>query len=110
MDPRHNGGPPLEDALTLQEAQTLPDIQLRPSYVQRYAGAGSPLRPIVGLGRHGSFGQWTLLKCGHWREIRDYNIAPALGRNRPKASRCGCCRLGYLPTPEDKARAEELTA
>jgi hypothetical protein len=95
--------------LTLEEAQQLECVQLRPSHVQRHCGAGSPMRPIVGVGRLGPIGTWVLLDCGHWREIRDYNIAPMLGRKRPVQARCGCCRLNYLPRPSDLVRVAELT-
>lgn len=105
----HNGGPALE-ALTLDEAQELDRVQLRPSHVQRHAGAGSPLRAIVAIGRPGPIGRWTLLACGHWREIRDFDIMPAMGRRRPISARCGCCRLGYLPAPADLAAARSMEA
>jgi hypothetical protein len=102
----HNNGPPLDDGpLTMDEAQKLRSVDLRPSMVQRYAGRGSPLRPIVALGQLGPLGRWALLSCGHWREIRDYDLIPIRrdGRKQPTKARCGCCRLGYLPDPADLA-------
>jgi hypothetical protein len=96
----HNAGPPLDEGLSLAEAQALPKVQLRPSHVQRHCGPGSPLRPIVGVGEHG----WVLLGCGHWRQIRDWGITPPA--ERPRQSRCGCCRLGYQAHPADKRTAE----
>ena len=94
--------------MTLEEAQQLDRLELRPSHVQRYAGAGSPMRRIVGVAGQGCVGTYVLLSCGHWREIRDYLIMPAMGRKRPTSARCGCCRLGYLPRPADTARVAEL--
>jgi hypothetical protein len=96
--------------LTLEEAQELDRLELRPSHVQRYAGAGSPMRAIVGVGGLSCFGTATLLECGHWREIRDYALMPLMGRKRPTKARCGCCRLGYLPRPSDTVRVAELVA
>jgi hypothetical protein len=96
--------------LTLDEAQALPTVQLRPSHVQRYAGAGAPLRRIVGVCGHGAIGRVVLLACGHHREIRDWTIMPLMGRERPVQARCGCCRLGYLPDPDALRRAHQLIA
>jgi hypothetical protein len=90
----HNQGPPL-GGLSLDEAQELADVRLRPSYVQRYAGPGSPLRSIVAVRSGDSFGRWVSLSCGHMRAIRDWDLMPVMGRKRPSAARCGCCRLGY---------------
>jgi hypothetical protein len=58
---------------------------------QMYSGRTAPLRLIVGVGDQGVVGQWVLLECGHWRQIRDYNIMPAMGRKRPVRARCGPC-------------------
>jgi hypothetical protein len=63
--------------------------------LQRYPGPGAPLRTIMRLGPCGAFGRWVLLECKHWREIRDYEILPILGRKRPTRSRCGLCANGY---------------
>lgn len=94
--------------LRLAEAQALPDFKLRPSHVQRHCGSKSPLRRIVGVGKLGVIGRWALLDCGHWREIRDYDLQPALGRKIPRRAACGCCRLNYQPEALDKAHAEML--
>ena len=104
----HNNGPEICDGLTLDEAQALEVVQLRPSYVQRYAGPGAPLREIVGVAGYGSFGRWVLLECGHYREIRDYGMQALTGKKVPTKSRCGCCRLNYAPRAADVAKAEEL--
>jgi hypothetical protein len=104
----HNGGPQL-GGLSLAEAQERPEVHLRPSHLQRYAGQGAPMRRIVGVGDgHGAIGQPVLLACGHWREIRDWAIMPLMGRKRPTQARCGCCRLGYLPSASGVARVAEL--
>ena len=106
--PGHNGGPPIDDLVSIDEAQQRADVQRRPSYLQRYAGAGAPLMSIVGLGRQGCLGRWVLLRCGHWREIRDYDLLPALGRSRPQHARCGLCRERIAPAAADLAEAERL--
>lgn len=111
----HNGGPALCEALTLAEAQELPQVSLRPSYVQRYSGPGAPLRAIVGLGGYGAIGRWVLLACGHWRESRGHGadgLAAYLnnGKAYPKSARCGCCRLGYLPNAKDVEQVARLAA
>lgn len=85
---------PRRNSLTLAEAQALPSIRKRPSYLQRYPGPNAPLREIVHVGHLGSFGRWVLLECDHWREIRDYDLLPLMGRPKPKKSRCGLCRDG----------------
>jgi hypothetical protein len=101
----HNGGPKIVDRLTLAEAQELPDVDRRPSHVQRYSGKGSPLRAIVALGAYGSVGRFVLMECGHWKDSRAYGAdgfwAVSVGRKLPTKTRCGCCRLGYLPSPVD---------
>jgi hypothetical protein len=108
----HNGGPLLSEKIgpwrTQDEAQADPDVRRRPSYLQRNAGPGAPLRNIVGLGGLGVIGRWTLLECGHWREIRDYDLAPILGRKRPTKARCGCCRDRIEPRPDDAAKAAQF--
>ena len=106
-------GPPPKGAtpepnMTLEEAQEIKPFQLKPSFVQRYCGPGSPKWHIVGIGEAGQLGRWVLLSCGHWRELRDYDVQPALGRKRPRRAGCGCCRLGYVPNPADLVRAQEL--
>jgi hypothetical protein len=63
----------------------------------RHAGAGAPLRAITGLGGAGPVGRLVKLACGHWREIRDYDLMPLLGRKRPVRARCGLCREGIEP-------------
>lgn len=105
----HNGGPQL-DALTLAEAQELETVRLRPSYVERYCGPGSPARRIVGVAGCGPVGRRVLLECGHMREIRDYDFMPLLKRKQPTSARCGCCRLNYLAEPARLAEAERLRA
>ena len=105
----HNGGPPLEDLVTLEQAQQHPQVQRRPSYLQRYAGPGAPLVDIVGLGGLGVFGRWVLLRCGHWREIRDYDLLPLLGRAHPVRARCGLCREGIAPAAADLETALRLS-
>ena len=62
--------------------------------LQRYPGRSAPLQAIVGLGDTGALGRWVLLECRHWREIRDYDLLPALGRRRPVHARCGLCAEG----------------
>ena len=58
---------------------------------QIYSGPSAPLREIVGVGDLGAVGQWVLLACTHWKQIRDYHIMPAMGRRRPLRARCGLC-------------------
>lgn len=97
--------------LTLDQAQELDDVFLRPSHVQRYAGRDSPLQKVVGIGGHGPVGRLLLLGCGHWREIRDWDLGRLVG-NKPeqRQARCGLCRLGYEPEPPDLARATALSS
>lgn len=104
----HNQGPPLTDGLTLDEAQELPQVHLRPSHVQRYCGKKSPLRRIVGCGGHGIVGFMVLLECGHWRDVFNLDIRIMLGQRRPESARCGLCRLGYVPDGNDKQNADAL--
>lgn len=106
----YNGGPPLDGGgLSLDAAQELAAVYLRPSHVQRHCGSGSPARKIVYHGKLGPIGRWLLLECGHWREVRDFQLRQCLGLPLPKRSRCGCCRLGYRPTEIDRRTAERLT-
>ena len=106
---RHNGGPALVDhAMTLEAAQQLEDVQLRPSYVQCYAGPGAPKQAIVGRGSAHPVGQAVLLACGHFRIIRDWGILPAMGRKRPQRAACGLCRLRYAPRQCDADEVERL--
>lgn len=99
----HNSPP-----MTLDDAQKLAKVTLRPSHVQRHCGPGSPLRQIAGIGELGSIGRWVLLACGHMREIRDYDLYPSMGRPKPRWARCGCCRLNYLANDDDVAEAKRL--
>jgi len=105
-----NGGPALDDDAwrTLEEAQADPDVHKRPSHLQRYCGPGSPAHAIVGLGELGALGRWALLACGHWREIRDWDLMPAMGRKRPTKARCGCCRMQIKPRARDVQAAADL--
>ncbi len=104
----HNGGPPIDERVSIGEAQQRADVQRRPSYLQRYAGADAPQRSIVGLGSQGCLGRWVLLGCGHWREIRDFDLLPALGRSQPQRARCGLCRERIAPAAADLAEAQRL--
>jgi hypothetical protein len=61
------------------------------SQKQIYSGTSAPLRGIVGLGDHGGVGRWVLLDCTHWKQIRDFDIMPAMGRRQPVRARCGLC-------------------
>ena len=106
----HNGGLPLRDLITLEEAQQRAEVQRRPSYLQRYAGPGSPLVEIVGVGGLGPLGRFVLLRCGHWREIRDYDLLPIIGRAHPERARCGLCHEGIAPAAADLETAARLAS
>jgi hypothetical protein len=85
--------------LTIEQAQALRDLRLRPSHVQRHPVPGSPMRTILSVHDATKYGRMVRLVCGHDREIRDYDL-----HNKPKSARCGCCKLNYGPhggTPED---------
>jgi hypothetical protein len=92
----------------MAEAERESDLSRRPAQLARYAGPGAPLRRIVGLGGSGAIGKRVLLLCGHWREIRDWEVMPLLGRQRPASARCGLCRAHIRPRPADAAQAAEF--
>jgi hypothetical protein len=100
MTPPMNGTPVIP-GLTIEQAEALRSWKLRPSYVQRNPGPGSPMRVIKDvLHATGDHGRMVRLVCGHYRDIREYDL-----HNKPKSARCGCCKLGYEPPdvepPED---------
>lgn len=66
-------------------------VGLRPN-ARTYSGGTAPLRTIEGVGDAGPVGRWVLLECGHWRQIRDYDIMPLLNRKRPLRARCAVCQ------------------
>ena len=43
--------------MNMDEAQALADVRRRPSYLQRYPGAGAPLRRLVREGQLGPLGR-----------------------------------------------------
>lgn len=109
--PRGNGGPPLDDDwISLEEAQASETVSDRPSYLTRYCGPGAPKRRIVAEGGPGALGTWLLLECGHWRDLRDWETMPALGRRRPTHTGCGCCRMRIRPAATSVAEAERWAA
>jgi hypothetical protein len=83
--------------MNVAEAQALPDVQRRPSHLQRHPGPGAPLRRIIRESELGPIGRWVYLECRHWREIIHYDLLPLEGKKKPIRSRCGLCREGITP-------------
>jgi hypothetical protein len=50
------------------------------------------MREIVHVGHRGIIGRSVLLECDHWRELRDYDLIPLMGRRKP--TKIPLCRDG----------------